>query len=154
MLGGDLVAVVFGLASALSWGAGDFSGGLATKRAPVFGVLAIGHAAERVGSHAQDVLSQSAAQQKYTFLLFFKEDNPATRTMAQTLKSGVARRADRAALADTRCHVRKCVHRARGRNPRLHPLRRRSAAGAASGGARAAFGPVADHQPGAGDPGA
>src|SRR6266545_2306145 len=43
MLGGNLAAVVFGLASALSWGAGDFSGGLATKRAPVFGVLAIGH---------------------------------------------------------------------------------------------------------------
>jgi drug/metabolite transporter (DMT)-like permease len=43
MVGGDLAAVVFGLASALSWGAGDFSGGLATKRAPVFGVLAIGH---------------------------------------------------------------------------------------------------------------
>ena len=45
MLGGDLAVVVFGLASALSWGAGDFSGGLATKRAPVFGVLAIGHGA-------------------------------------------------------------------------------------------------------------
>jgi drug/metabolite transporter (DMT)-like permease len=44
MLGRDFAAVVFGLASALSWGAGDFSGGLATKRAPVFGVLAIGHA--------------------------------------------------------------------------------------------------------------
>ncbi len=44
MLGGNLAVVVFGLASALSWGAGDFSGGLATKRAPVFGVLAIGHA--------------------------------------------------------------------------------------------------------------
>jgi drug/metabolite transporter (DMT)-like permease len=45
MLGGNLAVVVFGLASALSWGAGDFSGGLATKRAPVFGVLAIGHGA-------------------------------------------------------------------------------------------------------------
>src|SRR6266545_2888320 len=45
MLGGDLATVVFGLASALSWGAGDFSGGLATKRAPVFGVLAIGQMA-------------------------------------------------------------------------------------------------------------
>src|SRR5215216_6307177 len=45
MLGADLAAVVFGLASALSWGAGDFSGGLATKRAPVFGVLTIGHGA-------------------------------------------------------------------------------------------------------------
>jgi uncharacterized membrane protein len=44
MFGGEFAAVVFGLASALSWGAGDFSGGLATKRAPVFGVLAIGHA--------------------------------------------------------------------------------------------------------------
>jgi drug/metabolite transporter (DMT)-like permease len=43
MVGTDLAAVVFGLASALSWGAGDFSGGLASKRAPVFGVLAIGH---------------------------------------------------------------------------------------------------------------
>jgi drug/metabolite transporter (DMT)-like permease len=45
MLGANLAALVFGLASALSWGAGDFSGGLATKRAPVLGVLAIGHAA-------------------------------------------------------------------------------------------------------------
>src|SRR5215207_8998997 len=44
MLGGNLAAVVFGLASALCWGAGDFSGGLATKRAPVFGVLVIGQA--------------------------------------------------------------------------------------------------------------
>lgn len=45
MFGGDLAAVSFGLASALSWGAGDFSGGLATKRAPVFAVLAVGHGA-------------------------------------------------------------------------------------------------------------
>jgi drug/metabolite transporter (DMT)-like permease len=45
MVGGDFAVVIFGLASALSWGAGDFSGGLATKRAPVFGVLAIGHGA-------------------------------------------------------------------------------------------------------------
>jgi uncharacterized membrane protein len=43
MIGQDIAAVVFGLASALAWGAGDFSGGLATKRAPVFTVLAIGH---------------------------------------------------------------------------------------------------------------
>jgi len=45
MLGENVATVVFGLASALSWGAGDFSGGVAAKRAPVFGVLAIGHAA-------------------------------------------------------------------------------------------------------------
>jgi drug/metabolite transporter (DMT)-like permease len=44
MMVGNLAAVIFGLASALCWGAGDFSGGLATKRAPVFGVLAIGQA--------------------------------------------------------------------------------------------------------------
>jgi hypothetical protein len=43
MFSGDLATVVFGLASALSWGACDFSGGLASKRAPVFGVLMISH---------------------------------------------------------------------------------------------------------------
>src|SRR5262245_30181797 len=43
MIGSQVAAVIFGLASALSWGAGDFSGGLATKRVPVFVVLAIGH---------------------------------------------------------------------------------------------------------------
>jgi len=45
VIGADLAAVLFGLVSALSWGAGDFSGGLATKRAPVFGVLLTGQAA-------------------------------------------------------------------------------------------------------------
>jgi drug/metabolite transporter (DMT)-like permease len=39
----ELAVVVFGLASALSWGAGDFSGGLAARRAPVFAVMAVGH---------------------------------------------------------------------------------------------------------------
>jgi drug/metabolite transporter (DMT)-like permease len=43
VIGQDIAAVAFGLASALSWGAGDFSGGLATKRTPVLTVLAIGH---------------------------------------------------------------------------------------------------------------
>ncbi|HEX9053217.1 MAG TPA: EamA family transporter [Anaeromyxobacter sp.] len=38
-------AVLLGLASAASWGAGDFSGGLASRRAPVFGVLVLGQLA-------------------------------------------------------------------------------------------------------------
>lgn len=43
MIGQDIAAVAFGLASALSWGAGDFSGGLASKRVPVWTVVVIGH---------------------------------------------------------------------------------------------------------------
>jgi drug/metabolite transporter (DMT)-like permease len=36
---GGLGSVAFGLASAASWGAGDFSGGLASRRAPAAGVV-------------------------------------------------------------------------------------------------------------------
>ncbi|HZY44292.1 MAG TPA: DMT family transporter [Anaerolineae bacterium] len=35
----DLAPIVFGLLSAAAWGAGDFCGGLATKRSNVYGVL-------------------------------------------------------------------------------------------------------------------
>jgi hypothetical protein len=42
MIGQEFAAVAFGLASALSWGAGDFSGGMAARRAPVFTVIALG----------------------------------------------------------------------------------------------------------------
>jgi drug/metabolite transporter (DMT)-like permease len=38
-------SVLLGLASAVSWGAGDFSGGLASRRAPVLGVLVLGQLA-------------------------------------------------------------------------------------------------------------
>lgn len=44
-MGSGLAAVLLGLASAASWGAGDFSGGLAARRAPVLGVLAVGQLA-------------------------------------------------------------------------------------------------------------
>ena len=52
-------------------------------------------------SSAQQVLDQSAAQQKYTFLLFYKDDNQATRTMAQSLQTGLAQRSGEASI----CYV-------------------------------------------------
>jgi hypothetical protein len=58
----------------------------------------ISDAAEASAGQAQQVLTQSAEDQKYTFLLFYREDNQATRAMAQTLKMGVGKRADRASL--------------------------------------------------------
>ncbi len=42
-MGNGLAAVGFGLAASLSWGTSDFSGGLATKRTPVFGVMAVSY---------------------------------------------------------------------------------------------------------------
>src|SRR3990172_5176187 len=39
MTGSDLAPVALGLASAAAWGAGDFCGGLATKRASAYSVV-------------------------------------------------------------------------------------------------------------------
>ena len=44
MTGSEFASVAFGLASAVVWGAGDFCGGLATKRANVYGVVIAGYA--------------------------------------------------------------------------------------------------------------
>ncbi len=51
------------------------------------------------GSQAQQALDASAAAQKYTFLVFFKDNSPATQAMAQTVKQGVEARSDRATLS-------------------------------------------------------
>lgn len=42
-MGIELTAVLFGLAAAASWGAGDFSGGVATKRSHVYLVVLLSH---------------------------------------------------------------------------------------------------------------
>ena len=53
----DFAAVALGLASAMSWGAGDFSGGFATKRANSFGVVIISQVAGLILIAAIAVLS-------------------------------------------------------------------------------------------------
>jgi hypothetical protein len=48
---------------------------------------------------AQAVLQQCAAQQKYAFLLFYRDDNAATRSMVQSVQASLAGHADRATVA-------------------------------------------------------
>ena len=50
-------------------------------------------------SQAQQVLATAAAEEKYTFLVFYKDNGPATQAMAQTVKRGVESRGDRATVA-------------------------------------------------------
>ncbi len=50
-------------------------------------------------SQAQQVLTAAAAEQKYTFLVFYRDNGQATQAMAQTVKSGVASRNNRATVA-------------------------------------------------------
>ncbi|REK17435.1 MAG: hypothetical protein DWQ37_06500 [Planctomycetota bacterium] len=45
------------------------------------------------GSDAQQTLARASAENKYTFLLFYRTNNGPTQAMAQTLKSGLAGRA-------------------------------------------------------------
>jgi drug/metabolite transporter (DMT)-like permease len=76
MNGTELAAVVFGLASAISWGAGDFSGGLASRRSSVFVVMAVGHG---VGLLLLIVLA-----------LVWGERSPPATSLAWGLAAGVA----------------------------------------------------------------
>lgn len=50
-------------------------------------------------SQSQQVLEAAASEQKYTFLVFYKGNGLANRTMAQTVKRGVEAREDRATVA-------------------------------------------------------
>jgi len=53
------------------------------------------------GLKSQQVLDQNAAQQKYTFLLFYRDENQATRAMAQRLQTGLSQRSNQASV----CYV-------------------------------------------------
>ncbi len=55
-------------------------------------------AAATPGSKAQQVLDQAAAEKRYTFVLFYKENNAATQAVAKTLQTGVAKRVDKATM--------------------------------------------------------
>lgn len=72
----SLAAVLLGLASAASWGAGDFAGGLATKRSPVLGVLVLGQAA------GLSLIAVAA--------LFLGEASPAAATLGWCVAAGAA----------------------------------------------------------------
>jgi hypothetical protein len=50
-------------------------------------------------SQAQQVLDTAAAEEKYTFLVFYRDNGAATQAMAQTVKRGVESRSDRASIA-------------------------------------------------------
>src|SRR5436190_6688200 len=52
-----------------------------------------------VASQAQQALAVAAVEQRYTFLVFYKESNAATQAMAQVVKNGVESRGDRATWA-------------------------------------------------------
>jgi hypothetical protein len=43
MINPEIAAIIYGLVSAASWGAGDFSGGFTTKSSSVAGVLLVGY---------------------------------------------------------------------------------------------------------------
>lgn len=58
--------------------------------------------AEPAPRGAQAVLDRAAREQKYTFLIFYKEPAPSVQAMAQVVADGVARRQNQAVLAHVR----------------------------------------------------
>ncbi|MGD9374466.1 MAG: EamA/RhaT family transporter, partial [Anaerolineae bacterium] len=42
-MGSEWLAVIFGLGAAFAWGAGDFTGGVATQRSNVYSVVFLSH---------------------------------------------------------------------------------------------------------------
>jgi drug/metabolite transporter (DMT)-like permease len=71
----EALAAVFGLSSAASWGAGDFCGGLATRRAPVVQVVVTSQA---IGTSAMALLA-----------IAVREPMPSAATFAWCLCAGV-----------------------------------------------------------------
>lgn len=55
-------------------------------------------AAETSNCKTTRVLEQTGAEGKYTFVLFYKEENAALQTMSKVLADGIGKRADRAVL--------------------------------------------------------
>lgn len=53
-------------------------------------------AKEPAPSKAQQALDQAAVDQKFTFLVFYKDTSPAAKSVVDVVKSGVSKRADRA----------------------------------------------------------
>src|SRR5581483_8010114 len=74
-MGSELASVVFGLVSALVWGAGDFCGGLSTRRAPLLAVVWINQVAGLI-------LLLAAA-------LILREPIPSTRVIFSGMAAGL-----------------------------------------------------------------
>jgi hypothetical protein len=75
---------------------GCLKAGIAALLAQVVGVATVLAEGLPSASQAQQALAVAAAGQRYTFLVFYKENSAATRAMAQTVKNGVESRGDRA----------------------------------------------------------
>lgn len=64
-----------------------------------FVVRPIRLAAQESQNDPQQTLAQASSQERYTFLIFYREDNSATRAMAQTVNNTLAKRPNSATAA-------------------------------------------------------